>query len=142
MTNEDRTVRVSILTEVKAEVTLFRGMLLLQEDEKKCACLGSIAHDRCCKDEGSGAALTHISDQLCLNKILHLKSSPCDTSADTDLDAQGLHVHGVLQLTDAPGRRQQSLGGNAAAVDTGPANVMTLHNRCLHTLIPQTLTRS
>ena len=53
----------------------------------------------------------------------------------TDLDAQGLQVHCALQLTDAPGSGQECLGGNAAAVDAGSADVMPLNDCGLQALL-------
>ena len=52
-----------------------------------------------------------------------------------DLDAQGLQMHGALQLTDAPGGGQERLGGNAAPVDAGPADVMPLNDCSLQALL-------
>ncbi len=57
-----------------------------------------------------------------------------DMVSMTDLDAQGLQVHCALQLTDAPGGGQERLGGNAATVDAGPADVMPLNDCGLQAL--------
>lgn len=53
---------------------------------------------------------------------------------EAHLDAEGLHVHGVLQLAHAARGGQQSLGGNAAAVHACAANVMPLYHCRFQTL--------
>ena len=52
----------------------------------------------------------------------------------TDRDANGLEVMCIFEVPDFARGCQQRLGGHAAAIYTGPTDVMPLHNADLETL--------
>jgi hypothetical protein len=62
----------------------------------------------------------------------------CCPGPPAHLDAHGLEVVLVLHVADAPGRREQSLGWHAPAVDAGSTDVVPLNHCNLQPLHPDT----
>ncbi len=66
--------------------------------------------------------------------LRHTGVAQSTKEAALHLDAHGLKVHPVLQLTHAAGGGQQRLGGDTAPIYAGASNIMALYHCCLQPL--------